>query len=179
MIVVKLFVAMDLPSEVKDYMYGLQGRLKSPAAKIKFVSKKHFHLTVKFLGEVDESKVPEIVERLSKLKRQKVGVRLSGLGFFPSEHDARVVWVGMEPEGKVNKIAQDVDGELLDLFPGEQKFSPHLTLGRVKEVKKKEEFLKKAREVKIEPLQFELSWLRLYKSVLKGSAFEYVCIKEF
>ncbi|MFH0752825.1 MAG: RNA 2',3'-cyclic phosphodiesterase [archaeon] len=176
---VKLFVAMDLPSEVKDYMYDLQKKLKTPAAKIKFVNKKHFHLTVKFLGDVDESKVPGIVERLSRLKNEVVKVRLSGLGFFPSEKDPRVIWIGMAPEDRLERVAQDVDGELLDLFPDEQKFSPHLTLGRVKTVRKREEFLKKVEEVEVEPLEFEFSWLKLYESVRKGSVQKYVCLKEF
>lgn len=175
----RLFVALDLPQNVKDYMYDLQRKLKTPSAKVNWSSKKHFHFTLKFLGDVDEKKVKDIVSRLDKIKKREVKVRLSRIGFFPDENYMRVVWIGVEPEGELNSIAQDVDAELLDLFPGEQTFSAHLTLGRVKSLKSKDEFLKKVAAVKVEPIEFEFSGIKLYNSVQKGSTRDYVCLKEF
>lgn len=175
----RLFIAIDLPKEVKDYMYDLQKKLNSNFAKVKWVSKKHFHLTLQFLGEVDEDKIPQIVERLERIKSRPLKVKLSKIGFFPSEEDIRVVWLGIEPEAEIDKLANEVDGELLDMFSEEHRFKCHLTLGRVKAIKKQEEFLKKLNSVEIEPKEFEFSWLKLYKSVKVGSTHEYEYVKEF
>lgn len=175
----RLFVALDLPQDVKDYIYDLQRKLKTPAAKVSWVSKKHFHFTLKFLGNVDEEKVKDIISRLAKIRKRAMKARISGVGFFPGEGNIRVVWLGVEPESELNSIAQDVDAELLDLFPDEQSFSAHLTLGRVKSLRSKGDFLKKVAAVRIEPMEFEFSWIKLYNSVQKGSAREYVCLKEF
>ncbi len=175
----RLFVALDLPQNVKDCIYELQRKLKTPAAKVSWVSKKHFHFTLKFLGEVDEKKVKDLVSRLSRIRKRAVKARLSKIGFFPDDGHIRVVWLGVEPEGELNGIAQDVDAELLDMFPGEQSFSAHITLGRVKSLRSKDGFLKKVRAVGIEPIEFEFSWIKLYNSVQKGSMYEHVCLKEF
>lgn len=164
----RLFIAVDVPDEVKDYLHGLQKRLHSLPAKIKWVAKKQLHLTLKFLGEVEEGKVEVTKEKLRNVKLGRFSVKLNGLGVFPSESYVRVVWAGLEPEGKFIELQQKVDAELLELFPKEQKFHAHLTLGRVKFVKDKEEFSKMLEETKVEEKEFEVSNFKLMKSTLTG-----------
>ncbi len=176
---VRAFIALDIPDEIKDYIYDLQRKLSTPAAKLKWVSKKHLHFTIKFLGEIKDSKVPIIVERLSKIERRPLKVKLSRIGFFPDENFIRVVWLGIDPEEVVNKVQQDVDAELLDEFPDDQKFLSHITLGRIKEMKNKEYFLKLLKETKVPPMEFEFSWLKLYESLQKGATIDYRYMKEF
>jgi len=175
----RLFIALDLSPEVKDYLFDLERKMNAPVAKVKWVSKKHLHLTLKFLSEVPESRIPEIVERLSKIKKRSIKVRLSGVGFFPNERNIKVIWVGIQPEDEVCRIQQEVDGELLGMFSDDQRFDPHLTLGRVKSVRRNDDFLKMLKGIQVKPLEFEFSGLKLYQSILKGATQEYVCLKEF
>lgn len=179
MIMMRVFVALDIPKEVRDYLFELQKKMNSNFAKVKWVSKKHLHLTLKFLGEVSDKKVEQIVERLSNVKKRSLKVNLSRIGFFEGDGQVRVIWTGIEPGDEVDLLQQDVDGELLDIFSEPQKFSSHITLGRVKSIKNNDGFLEKVKAVKVEHMEFELSHIKLYQSVLKGSTQEYVCIKEF
>ncbi len=175
----RLFIGVDLPKEIKDYLYNLQGKIHSNLAKIKFVEKKNLHLSLKFIGDVEDSKVEEIKERLKKVKFSKLKVRLGDLGVFPDYDFIRVIWVGLKPEKEVIKLQETVDAELIDLFPSEQKFKSHLTLGRVKLVKKKPEFKNMLEDVKIEPLEFEINSFQLVKSELAREGPHYKVLEEY
>ena len=112
-------------------------------------------------------------------KIYKIKVQLSGMGFFPNDRDIHVIWIGVHPEEGLRDIQQDVDGELLEVSSKEQSFVPHLTIGRVKSVRHREDFLKLLRSINVKPIEFEFSGLKLYQSILKGSTQEYICLKEF
>ncbi len=175
----RVFVGIDLPKEVKDYLFELEGKLNKGYAKMRWTIKKNLHLTCKFIGEVEEDKITEIKEKLSKIEVEPIKVKLSKLGWFPGGSQVRVIWVGVEPEDKINELQQKVDTELLDLYPSDQKFVSHLTLGRVKFVKKKKEFLDMLKEVKIEPLKFEINGFTLYKSTLMSDGPRYEVLESF
>lgn len=175
----RLFVAVNLPKEIKDYAYNLQRKINTGLAKIKWVYKKNLHFSLKFLGEVEEKRIDKIKKRLSEIKFEPFKIKCSKIGFFPSEKDIKVIWLGIEPKEKFIKLQQKVDEALLDLFPGEQSFEIHLTLGRVKFVKKKKEFLGTIKEIEIEPIEFEIKNFQLMKSELNKSGPEYEIIEEF
>ena len=86
----RLFVAIDF-DDIKDYLINLQVKIPKDA-KMSMV--KSFHLTLKFLGEVEEEKIGDIIERLNNIKFSPFYVALGKIGIFPSENYIRVVWVG-------------------------------------------------------------------------------------
>lgn len=169
----RVFVGIDLPKEIKDYLFDLENKLSNRYAKVRWVPKKNFHLTCKFIGEISDDKLPEIKKRLAKVKIEPIKCKLSSIGWFPGGSQVRVIWVGIEPEEDVIELQQKVDAELMDIFPSAQKFTAHLTLGRVGFVKKRKEFLDKLKEATIEPMKFTIDNVTLYKSTLKREGPKY------
>lgn len=159
----RLFLAIDLPKEIKDYLFELEKKVKE--AKITWVSKKNLHLTIKFLGEVNQKDLPKLKEQI-KIIHPKLRVKLSEIGFFPDSKDPRVIWLAIEPEEEVIHLQQKIDAQLLTLFPGEQKFQAHLTLGRIKSIRRKEDFFNSILSIHLEQKSFEISSFQLMKSEL-------------
>lgn len=159
----RLFLAADLPKEIKDYLFELE--LKVKEAKITWVAKKNIHLTLKFLGEVEEKYLPKIKEQM-KITHAPLQLSLGKIGFFPSAKNPTVIWLGIEPEEDVISLQQKLDAHLLFSFPGEQKFQAHLTLGRIKSIRRQEDFHNSIRSLKLEKKSFVISSYQLMKSEL-------------
>ncbi len=162
----RCFIALNLPKDVKDYLFDFQRKLKTKDAKINWVAKKNLHITLKFLGEINEDKLVKIKERLKKINFKKIKGNLDKIGFFPDIEEPHSLWVGLKPEENIVRLAQNIDEETLDLVASEQQFVAHLTLGRVKTIQKKIPFLALLKPLKIEKLPFTLESFTLYKSTL-------------
>ncbi|HII15853.1 MAG TPA: RNA 2',3'-cyclic phosphodiesterase [Nanoarchaeota archaeon] len=175
----RAFLAIDLPDKVKDYLYDFQKKLKKDYVKINWVAKKNLHLTLKFFGEVDEKKLEELKAELRKIKQNPFMVKLKGIGFFPDEKAPNVIWVGIQPEKDVIALQQTIDEALLLSFPSDQKFQSHLTIGRIKGIKKPKEFAEAAKALKIDEIEFEISSFKLMESTLAASGPSYRMIEEF
>lgn len=161
----RVFIAVE-PEELSGYFRQLQQLL--PEAKATFPKK--FHLTLKFLGEVEESKLGEIKEKLNQVDFQPFRMKLGGMGVFPSETFIRVVWVGLEDREKISQLQQQVEESLEGMFKKDSRFHPHITLARIKfiEDEKKEDFIKKIKEIQVEQKEVEVKSFKLIKSTLTG-----------
>lgn len=173
----RLFIAIDIPEEIKKEIVKLQEKL--PEFKGKLTEEENLHLTLKFLGEVNENKLEEIESVLDKIKFKKFRVYLNELGFFPNENYIRIIWVDLKPTGEIIELQQKIDGELLNLFSKDQRFQTHLTLGRVKFFKNKKEFLEKIKDINLDKLEFEINSFKLIKSELSKDGPKYIILKEF
>lgn len=173
----RTFIAIDTPKELKDFFLDLQKKINIEV-KINFT--KEFHLTLKFLGEIDEEKLEEVKLVLKKVKFESFKVNTSNLGVFPTESYIRVVWIGLESE-KINELQKQIDEKLSNLFPKDNRFHPHITLGRVKFVKDKEKFIENLKSIKVDEKEFEVKDFKLKKSTLtpKGPIYEDLEIYEF
>ena len=168
----RIFVAADLSREIKDYLFDLQKEFKE--AKITWVSKKNLHLTLKFIGDIKEDKLDQIKEELSKIKFNKFKVNLGKLGFFPNQKNPNVIWVSLEPEEAIIELQQKVDEALLTVISSEQKFQSHLTLGRVKQIRREKDFQESIEKIQIQPLEFEISSFKLFQSELTRAGPKYI-----
>ncbi len=136
---VRAFIAVELPETVRSALSGLQNRLKEgERAPVKWVNPESVHLTLKFLGNIDLESIPQLSEAISEASRGNAPFRLelSELGGFPNLRAPRVLWVGLRGEtASLSALQKNVESALIPLgFPPEKKgFSPHLTLGRVRE----------------------------------------------
>ncbi len=175
----RAFIAIDTSDEVKDYLYNFQKKLKKDYVKVSWVHKKNLHATLKFIGEADEKQIEKAREVLRQIKFRPFKLKLKGIGFFPSSKEPRVIWIGLVPEEPLIQLQRKIDEELLALFAGEQKFQSHLTIGRIKFVKKADEFAKNAKELKVDELEFEVKSFQLMKSELSTSGPSYSLIEEF
>ena len=137
---VRSFVAIELPDELKRELDEVVGQLKSTGGPtgVKWVDPQSIHLTLKFLGDVTMGRLDGITDALTEAIRKIPRFRLAvaGLGVFPNPRRVRVVWVGVSGETDVlERLQQRVESALTRLgFAAEsRRFTPHLTLARVRE----------------------------------------------
>lgn len=136
MATVRLFVALDLTEEIRVRIAELLRQLEPLARSIKWVKPESMHLTLKFIGEQPEEKLTALVEALEAVpKPGRLELQFRGLGCFPNDRHPRVFWVGIEAPPALGELAAGVERALEPLgIAGEQRaFSPHLTLGRLKD----------------------------------------------
>ena len=175
----RLFIAINLPSNVKDYLFDLYKKINSSNVKVNWTHKKNLHMTMKFIGEVEDFKVNEIKDRLNHIEYKKFSLNLETIGFFPNNDFIRIIWIGVNPEEKVIELQKKIDSSLLDLISKDQRFDAHLTIGRVKNIKNREEFIKKIKDTKLEKIQFEVNEFKLMKSTLSKDGPTYEEIATF
>ena len=136
---VRAFIAIELPNSVKSALSQLQDSLKQgDHAAVKWVNPDGIHLTLKFLGNIASGAIPELTKAISDAARGIAPLRLglTQLGVFPNLRAPRAVWVGLGGEiATLSVIQENIESALIPLgFPPERRaFSPHLTLGRVRE----------------------------------------------
>ena len=176
---VRSFIAIELPAEVRAELASIEEKLKVRRHPfVKWVDPESIHLTLKFLGSVSGETIPEIVEAMS-LVAQPVSpftLQIGGTGAFPNWQRPQVVWVGVGGEmGRLTILQRELEAALSPLgFPPESRpFSPHLTLGRLRERVTPEDrrrFGLWAQSVNFEAsLSFEVNAVRLMKSQLTSS----------
>jgi 2'-5' RNA ligase len=170
----RLFIALDF-NELEDYFTGLQSLLPENA---KLSLTKSFHLTLKFLGEVQPNNVERMIECLKKIKFKPFSVFLDSIGIFPSESYIRVVWVGLKPEDEILELQNEIDESLKELFKKEKDFKAHITLARVKYVEDKKSFIQQLKNIKIENKKIQINSFKLIRSTLtpKGPIYEDLAI---
>ena len=134
----RLFVALEIPSAVRENLAALINELREADAsssknKARWVRPENLHVTLKFIGNVDAGKLDPIRAALAEVcYAGAVELRFRALGFFPNEKRPRVLWAGMEASPNSATLAADIDARLEKLgIPREtREFSPHLTLAR-------------------------------------------------
>jgi 2'-5' RNA ligase len=130
---VRLFVALEIPYAVRENLATLLASMRTITKEPRWVRAENLHVTLKFLGEVAESKVDAVRSELGEIRSdQPVALEFCGLGFFPDEKHPRVFWAGMEAPPNLKTLAWDIEGAMENLgFAREKReFSPHLTLAR-------------------------------------------------
>ncbi|MBI3615216.1 MAG: RNA 2',3'-cyclic phosphodiesterase [Candidatus Omnitrophica bacterium] len=134
---IRAFIAVELPEALRQEVAAFQSELKSSGADVKWVELENLHLTLKFLGNIEEAQVPVLKEALAAPARgfPSFTFHLEGIGAFPRTTSPRVVWVGVsEGKEKLVELAKTVERTCSGLgFPAEERpFSAHLTIGRVR-----------------------------------------------
>jgi len=174
----RCFLAIRLPEDVRKKLVEIQKQL--PEGKMKLVEEENLHLTLKFFGEISDFQINKIKRALEQVKMRKLEARLGKLGVFPSINFVRVIWIGVEPAEEIKKMQEEIDSLLeKEKFRREKKFESHITLARVKSVKDKKEFIKKLKEIIVEPIKFSIEKFSLEKSTLTSKGPIYETIKEF
>ena len=167
----RLFVAIKFPNE--DYTRNVQQELIDNSAKLKFTSS--FHITLKFLGEVNREELPNIISKLNKINFRKFRLNSDKIGTFPNKKNIKVIWLGIEQSEDLLELQRKIDKSL----PGESKFHPHVTLARVSFMKDKKSLINTLNRIENTKMPFEVNKFILYESHLTPKGPIYSVIKEF
>jgi 2'-5' RNA ligase len=140
----RLFIAITLDKAIREKLVAVQSELQKSQPDMKLVEPDNIHLTVRFLGEVAEARLPEVTRAIGVVENcPAFELDLKGVGAFPVERHPRVVWVrGVDAGNTLEKMYTALEQGLVNIGfrPDDHKFSAHITLGRNKAPKYNEEF---------------------------------------
>jgi RNA 2',3'-cyclic 3'-phosphodiesterase len=127
---IRLFVAIDPPAEIRQLLAGMGGSLP----RSRPVPAEQLHLTLRFIGEVEGGLSQDIAARLSDIRHPALALRLQGVGTFSFRGEPTVLWAGVEPREGLFSLRAAVEKQLAALGLRREKgqFSPHVTLARLK-----------------------------------------------
>jgi 2'-5' RNA ligase len=181
----RLFLAIDIPSEIREGLTKIQNHFKSLDLDASWVRPGNIHLTLKFLGSTEPEKISQIVDIMNTCVKSTAPISLSlnEVGGFPNLKQPRVLWVGLaDAQGSLVSAQKNMDRNLAKLgFEADKKiFFPHLTLARIKSPKGRQAIKHKVASLQMgEKKTFSVTSIKLYKSELTPRGAIYTSLHEF
>lgn len=179
---IRSFIAVDMPHLEK--LIGLLEKLRSSQARLSVPKDQGMHVTLKFLGDIQEDAVARISNSLGEIasKAKRFEVEIIGTGAFPNAKAPRVLWVGLSDGGRLSELSAEIDAAMAEFgIPREKRpFKPHVTVGRVKSMHSVEDAISILREyASVSFGKFTVSDIRLKKSTLtpSGAIYEDLAVK--
>ncbi len=179
----RLFVALDLPAEVRDAIVNTTASLRSESSGARWSKPEAMHVTLKFLGETDAK--PASRNQSGPRTNRFCGscfIPLRGVGFFPDEKRPRVMWCGVDASPNLAELAAQIEKSLQPLgFEAEaRRYVPHVTLARLNSARAIEKLVRAAGPL----TSYDFGAAResqfyLFESVLKPSGSEYKKLATF
>jgi 2'-5' RNA ligase len=172
----RLFIATNISNEARIKIAAYTDNLRGmfPHCRVSWTKPENLHLTLKFLGNVDESRVEDIGKTIESSIADLPGfsLELADTGVFPSMRKPKVLWIGVTDRGRsLSVVAQQIERHLALIgFPKEGRdFSPHLTIGRVRQNDISREVAEAHLDLGFEPVGFGVDRVGLYESRLTAS----------
>jgi 2'-5' RNA ligase len=179
----RLFVAMDIPEDVRRSLAALTAKLRPACRDARWVRIEGLHVTLKFIGETSPEQTEAIKTALASIPlRAPIPISFRGLGFFPDERRPHVLWAGIKTVTELADLAAAVETALepLGIPRGVHAFSPHLTLARLdtpRVLAALQDAVKNASRLAFGRATAEE--FHLYQSVLKPGGAEYTRLATF
>ena len=179
---IRTFVAIPIPDAVAVWLQQIQAQLRSPSLKIRWVATANIHLTLKFIGDIDPSRIPEIAAQMHAAAGTipSFWLEAKGVGAFPNLRKARVLWVGLTGDLERLRILQtnlETGLETVGFNREGRNFRAHLTIGRARQ-----QLDAPTIGASLEPLKdaasgaFRVDRLSLYQSTLKPAGAQYTLL---
>jgi len=168
----RTFLGIPISDQLKPKILSIQKRFSN--FDIKFVEPENLHFNLKFFKEIGEQEVDKLKQILKDVseKFEPFEIEIKGIGAFPSKNYIRVIWLGVkEGYNIITSLAENIQDsiELLGFFK-EGKFIPHLTLGRVRSARNKNELIALVEELKDKEIgKMSVDTIKLFKSKLSPS----------
>jgi len=170
---IRSFLAIELPEAIRKRIEEIQRDLRSSNSDVRWVSPEKIHLTLKFFGNIEESRVDTITKSIEPLVggTPQFSLEVRGMGVFPNIRNPRVIWMGLIDEKQVLiPLQKQLESTLETIgFQVEDRlFRPHLTLGRMNSGRGKDELTGRIQKHKEEKFgDVEVKRLVLFKSDLR------------
>jgi 2'-5' RNA ligase len=178
----RLFFAIELADDVQDLLDDATASLRAEAPELAWIDRAKRHLTLKFLGEVADEAVPRLTEAANRAAAEHGPLEMSvrEIGAFPNFRRARVVWIGVEQERRLELLHHDLElaCESAGFEVEGRPFRPHITLARVRNplpVGRMKAFARVARSVRLRATVL-VEQITLFESILAPSGARYRCV---
>lgn len=173
---IRLFAGLSLPETVTGPLTALQGGI--PGAR--WIEARNLHISLRFMGEVEEGLAQDIHDTLSTLEAPAFQVSVAGFGIFGRDRPKHL-WAGVEREPALSHLQSKIESAMVRLgLPHEsRKYTPHITLARLKDTppSRISEFMAQRSPFRAEP--FAVESFILYRSYLGRSGAEYEALAEY
>jgi RNA 2',3'-cyclic 3'-phosphodiesterase len=169
---IRAFIAVEINEQTKQKISGLISHLKKSGADVKWITENQMHLTLKFLGDIDERDVQKISDALSDIADNfnSFTINFSKIGAFPDMDRPSIIWLGIDKGAESLKtLSEKIETALkkLRLKQENREFKPHLTLARIKSPKNMQNLLKLVKEIDAKSWDgSQISSLTLFQSAL-------------
>jgi len=178
----RLFFAIELTDDVQDLLDEATTSLRAEAPDLAWVDREKRHLTLKFLGDVVEEALPRLAAAADRATQRHGPLEMSvrEVGAFPNFRRARVVWIGVEQERRLELLHHDLElaCESEGFEVEGRPFRPHITLARVRNplpVDRMKAFARVARSVRVRA-SVPVERITLFESILAPSGARYRCV---
>jgi 2'-5' RNA ligase len=127
-VTLRLFVGIEIPDELKDRLAMIQVGVHGA----KWVPRENFHLTLRFIGEIDEGRAHDLAHELDRVRVPAFDLVLSGAGHFEANRRVRQLWVGLDRSDTLVELHDRIDSiATRAVGPDNQRFRPHITVARL------------------------------------------------
>lgn len=176
---VRSFIAIDFPDDIIKEVARVQEVLNGRKFTGKMTELENLHLTLKFLGEIEEKKVEEIKKKLKEIKFKEFELKLGEAGTFSYKGNPKIVWIKIEGKD-VWDLQKKIDDKVKEAgFKLEERFMSHLTVARLKYVKDKKAYIDYVKNLGVKEIKFKINSFKFLKSELKPLGPVYTLIEEY
>ena len=174
----RLFIAIDISDQVRSALKVYVNGLKEVRAKgVRWEKVEKIHVTLKFLGDTLTTEIPAIQSVFESIawESKKFELDLESTGVFPSPQKARVLWIGVQPNETLRLLNANFENRLepLGFSKESRRFSPHLTIARVRDARKAKDVIDKHAALGFELIRMPVNELVLYESTLLNAGSVY------
>lgn len=177
----RLFITLKIPGEIKDKILDVCYELSESPELFKWEKPEKIHLTLKFIGEVEEEFVSSIAKEIAFVENyNSFNFNVTKFGFFFRNSVPIILWAGLQTDESIHRVVEELN-ERLSIFsiPVERrKFKPHLTMLRIKKNPGKE-FISKFEDYSFDNWNFNSSEISFIKSELSPTGARYTDIKKY
>ncbi|RPI17795.1 MAG: RNA 2',3'-cyclic phosphodiesterase [Ignavibacteriae bacterium] len=180
---IRAFFALNFDNSTKDKISVIQKELQEKLHNhaIKWENPEKFHLTLRFLGDVEKPVIDDFINDLSGLQWnfKEIRFKSQGIGFFPNSRKPNVVFIGLNETGNNSEhLIKEIDNVTIPRgFAPDKRFIAHITLGRFK--REKRASIHSDFSLEFEPFDVTLNGFQIMKSVMDSKGSKYYILKEF
>jgi len=180
---IRTFIAIPISTNIQKQIAELQTKLKETRADVKWDSQNKFHITLKFLGNIEESRLELLPKAISKAVHPFAPFvfEYESLGVFPNFHYPCTVWIGIKSNQVISDLQSAIETICLEygFLKEDRMFRPHITLGRVHGTRNLVHLTDAIKTITFEPIKSLCSEVLLMKSNLLPSGSVYTILKSF